>query len=177
AAYAFANAGVQADQVTLAFGWAVVAWIAASSFVLFFALSWGVVVWVLLGEMFPLRIRAAAMGVATATQWLANWLVTVSFPALSDWNLSGTYMMYAAFALLSFLLVWKFVEETKGKTLEEMQGRRNFSSCPGRLGGRYPKAPAPSLTGPELVSTEHSWSCSSSNNQRVIPIDSKNGRS
>ena len=122
AAYAFANAGVQADQVTLAFGWAVVALIAASSFVLFFALSWGVVVWVLLGEMFPLRIRAAAMGVATATQWLANWLVTVSFPALSDWNLSGTYMMYAAFALLSFLLVWKFVEETKGKTLEEMQG-------------------------------------------------------
>ena len=74
------------------------------------------------GEMFPLRIRAAAMGVATATQWLANWLVTVSFPALSDWNLSGTYMMYAAFALLSFLLVWKFVEETRGKTLEEMQG-------------------------------------------------------
>ncbi|HLS02310.1 MAG TPA: MFS transporter, partial [Beutenbergiaceae bacterium] len=122
AAYAFANASVQADQVTLAFGWAVVALIAASSFVLFFALSWGVVVWVLLGEMFPLRIRAAAMGVATATQWLANWLVTVSFPALSDWNLSGTYMMYAAFALLSFLLVWKFVEETKGKTLEEMQG-------------------------------------------------------
>lgn len=122
AAYAFGNATVQGEEVTLAFGWAVVALIAASSFVLFFALSWGVVVWVLLGEMFPLRIRAAAMGVATATQWLANWLVTVSFPSLSDWNLSGTYMIYATFALLSFLFVWKFVSETRGKTLEEMQG-------------------------------------------------------
>ena len=122
AAHAFGNADVQGEEVTLTFGWAVVALSAASTFVLFFALSWGVVVWVLLGEMFPLRIRAAAMGVATATQWLANWLVTVSFPSLSDWNLSGTYMMYATFALLSFLFVWKFVRETKGKTLEEMRG-------------------------------------------------------
>ncbi|MEU3309367.1 sugar porter family MFS transporter [Nocardiopsis sp. NPDC055551] len=122
AAFAFSNARVEGDEVTLAFGWAATALVAASSFVLFFALSWGVVVWVLLGEMFPLRIRAAAMGVATATQWLANWLVTVSFPSLRDWNLSGAYLMYAAFALISFFLVLKFVEETKGKTLEEMRG-------------------------------------------------------
>ncbi|MBE2999498.1 sugar porter family MFS transporter [Nocardiopsis sp. HNM0947] len=122
AALAFSNAVVQGEEVALPEVWGVVALIAASSFVLFFALSWGVVVWVLLGEMFPLRIRAAAMGVATATQWLANWAVTVSFPSLSDWNLSATYMVYAAFALLSLLFVWKFVAETKGKTLEEMQG-------------------------------------------------------
>ncbi|SHI40951.1 MFS transporter, SP family, sugar:H+ symporter [Nocardiopsis flavescens] len=122
AAYAFGHATASGEEVTLPFVWAAVALAAASSFVLFFALSWGVVVWVLLGEMFPLRIRAAAMGVATAVQWLANWAVTVSFPSLRDWSLSGSYLIYAAFALLSLLFVLRFVKETKGKTLEEMTG-------------------------------------------------------
>ncbi|MCW7989764.1 major facilitator transporter [Streptomyces platensis subsp. clarensis] len=97
-----------------------VALIAAHVFVLFFALSWGVVVWVFLGEMFPNRIRAAALGVAASAQWIANWAITASFPSLSDWNLSGTYVIYAVFALLSIPFVLKFVKETKGKALEEM---------------------------------------------------------
>ncbi|MEU9100284.1 sugar porter family MFS transporter [Streptomyces sp. NPDC048361] len=98
----------------------VVALIAAHVFVLFFALSWGVVVWVFLGEMFPNRIRAAALGVAAAAQWIANWAITASFPSLSDWNLSGTYIIYAIFAALSIPFVLKYVKETKGKALEEM---------------------------------------------------------
>jgi MFS transporter, SP family, sugar:H+ symporter len=97
-----------------------VALIAAHCFVLFFALSWGVVVWVFLGEMFPNKIRAAALGVAAAAQWIANWAITASFPSLSDWNLSGTYVIYTCFALLSIPFVAKFVKETKGKSLEEM---------------------------------------------------------
>ncbi|MFF8314261.1 sugar porter family MFS transporter [Streptomyces lydicus] len=97
-----------------------VALIAAHVFVLFFALSWGVVVWVFLGEMFPNRIRAAALGVAASAQWIANWAITASFPSLSDWNLSGTYVIYTFFALLSIPFVLKFVKETKGKALEEM---------------------------------------------------------
>ncbi|MCZ4122607.1 sugar porter family MFS transporter [Streptomyces sp. H39-S7] len=97
-----------------------VALIAAHVFVLFFALSWGVVVWVFLGEMFPNRIRAAALGVAASAQWIANWAITASFPSLADWNLSGTYLIYTFFALLSIPFVLKFVKETKGKTLEEM---------------------------------------------------------
>ncbi|MQS38923.1 sugar porter family MFS transporter [Streptomyces katsurahamanus] len=97
-----------------------VALIAAHVFVLFFALSWGVVVWVLLGEMFPNRIRAAALGVAASAQWIANWLITVTFPDLSDWNLSGTYVIYTCFAVLSIPFVLLFVKETKGKPLEEM---------------------------------------------------------
>ncbi|SPE58446.1 D-xylose transporter [Streptomyces netropsis] len=97
-----------------------VALVAAHAFVLFFALSWGVVVWVFLGEMFPNKIRAAALGVAAAAQWIANWAITASFPSLSDWNLSGTYVIYAFFALLSIPFVMKFVKETKGKALEEM---------------------------------------------------------
>ncbi|MER5995752.1 sugar porter family MFS transporter, partial [Streptomyces viridosporus] len=97
-----------------------VALIAAHVFVLFFALSWGVVVWVLLGEMFPNKIRAAALGVAASAQWIANWMITASFPSLADWNLSGTYVIYTFFAALSIPFVLKFVKETKGKTLEEM---------------------------------------------------------
>ncbi|MBQ1096583.1 sugar porter family MFS transporter [Streptomyces sp. b94] len=99
-------------------GW--VALIAAHVFVLFFALSWGVVVWVFLGEMFPNRLRAAALGVAAAAQWIANWAITASFPSLAEWNLSGTYVIYTIFAALSIPFVLKFVKETKGKALEEM---------------------------------------------------------
>jgi sugar porter (SP) family MFS transporter len=99
-------------------GWT--ALIAAHIFVLFFALSWGVVVWVMLGEMFPNKIRAAALGVAASAQWIANWAITASFPSLADWNLSATYVIYTVSAALSIPFVLKFVKETKGKALEEM---------------------------------------------------------
>src|SRR5690606_24401070 len=88
-AFAFSHARGEGDDVVLSTAWALTALVSASTFVLFFALSWGVVTWVLLGEMFPLRIRAAAMAVATATQWITNWLVTVTFPSLRDWSLPG----------------------------------------------------------------------------------------
>ncbi len=97
-----------------------IALISAHSFVLFFGLSWGVVVWVMLGEMFPNKIRAAALGLSASVLWIANWVVTATFPSLSDWNLSGAYVIYAIFAGLSILFVLRFVPETRGKTLEEM---------------------------------------------------------
>lgn len=96
-----------------------VALVAANLFVVAFGMSWGPVVWVLLGEIFPNRIRAAAMGVATAGNWAANWLVTVTFPALRD-ALGIAYGFYAICAVLSFLFVARWVKETKGRTLEDM---------------------------------------------------------
>ncbi len=120
AAFAFSSARTVGGEVSLPDVQGLVALIAANAFVLFFALSWGVVVWVLLGEMFPNRIRAAALGVAAAAQWVANWLITVTFPALSAWNLPLTYAMYALFAVLSFLFVARWLKETKGRRLEEM---------------------------------------------------------
>ncbi|MEU9232667.1 sugar porter family MFS transporter [Streptomyces subrutilus] len=120
AAWAFSYKSGAGGDIALPQAQGVVALIAANCFVLFFALSWGVVVWVLLGEMFPGRIRAAALGVAAAAQWIANWVITVSFPTLSDWNLSGAYMIYTFFALLSIPFILKWVPETKGKALEEM---------------------------------------------------------
>ena len=73
-----------------------VALIAANLFVVAFGMSWGPVVWVLLGELFPNRIRAAALSLAGAAQWLAIWAITVSFPALSDFSLGVAYGLYAA---------------------------------------------------------------------------------
>jgi SP family sugar:H+ symporter-like MFS transporter len=96
-----------------------VALVAANLFVVAFGMSWGPVVWVLLGEMFPNRIRAAALGLAAAAQWVANWLITVTFPELRG-VLGIAYGFYAICAVLSFVFVWRWVEETKGKHLEDM---------------------------------------------------------
>jgi MFS transporter, SP family, sugar:H+ symporter len=117
----FATAAVDAEGNPALSGAAgPIALIAANLFVVAFGMSWGPVVWVLLGELFPNRIRAAALSLAAAAQWVANWAITVSFPALSDFSLGVAYGLYAAFALLSYLFVTRFVKETKGMELEDM---------------------------------------------------------
>jgi MFS transporter, SP family, sugar:H+ symporter len=98
-----------------------IALVAANLYVFAFGMSWGPVVWVMLGEKFPNRIRAAALGVAAAAQWIANWLISTTFPALSDIGLGLAYGIYTAAAILSFFFVVRFVSETKGKELEEMR--------------------------------------------------------
>jgi len=98
-----------------------IALIAANAFVVFFGMSWGPGVWVLLGEMFNNRIRSTALGVAAAAQWLANFAVSTSFPSMAELSLWFTYGVYAVAALLSLLFVAKFVPETMGKSLEEME--------------------------------------------------------
>ena len=98
-----------------------IALIAANLFVVAFGMSWGPVVWVLLGEMFPNRIRAAALGLAAAGQWAANWLITVTFPGLRE-HLGLAYGFYGLCAVLSGLFVWRWVMETKGVSLEDMHG-------------------------------------------------------
>jgi len=120
AAWAFSYRHGTGTTATLPNLQATVALVAAHIFVLCFAFSWGVVVWVLLGEMFPNKIRALALSVAASAQWIANWAITVSFPTMSDWNLSATYVIYACFALLSIPFVYYCVKETKGRTLESM---------------------------------------------------------
>ncbi|GGS55464.1 sugar porter family MFS transporter [Streptomyces griseoviridis] len=117
AAWAFSGTTGSGDDIGLPDLQAGVALVAAHTFVFFFAASWGVVLWVMVGEMFPLRIRAAAISVATAFNWIANWAVSESFPALSEWNLSAGYVIYAAFALVSAFFVAFAVTETKGTRL------------------------------------------------------------
>ena len=97
-----------------------IALVAANLFVVAFGMSWGPVVWVLLGESFPNRIRAAALSLAAAAQWVANWLITVSFPKMKDISLGMSYGFYAVMAVLSLVFVLKWVKETKGMELEDM---------------------------------------------------------
>jgi sugar porter (SP) family MFS transporter len=98
----------------------VIALLAANGFVVFFGMSWGPAVWVLLGEMFNNRIRGTALGLAAAAQWLANFAISTSFPKMAEIGLSFAYGFYTVFALLSFFFVLRFVPETKGRQLEDM---------------------------------------------------------
>lgn len=99
-------------------------------FIASFALSMGPVVWVLLSEMFPNKIRSVAMSVAVAAQWAANYMVSQSFPVVmgsetnnaAPWNGSLPYFIFIAFILIIAFITYKFIPETKGKTLEEIEG-------------------------------------------------------
>jgi MFS family permease len=121
--WVFANADV-AENGNLMLGEnGTLALIAATSYVFFFNLSWGPVMWVLLGEMFPNQIRGSGLAVAGFAQWMANFAITMTFPImLTTIGLASAYGFYALCALLSVIFVIKMVKETKGKTLESMQG-------------------------------------------------------
>jgi SP family xylose:H+ symportor-like MFS transporter len=93
-----------------------------------FAVSWGPVTWVLLSEIFPNQIRGKAMAVAVAAQWIANYLVSWTFPMLdgnpalvSHFNHGFAYWIYGVMSVLAALFVWKGVPETKGRSLEQME--------------------------------------------------------
>ena len=119
-AASFATAPVVDGEPVLEGAAGPVALVAANLFVVFFGVSWGPVVWVLLGEMFNNRIRAAALGLAAAAQWAGNFVVSTTFPALAEAGLGLAYGLYTAAALLSFVFVARLVRETKGRQLEDM---------------------------------------------------------
>ncbi len=111
----------------------IIALIGILLFIASFAMSMGPIVWVLLSEIFPNRIRSAAMSIAVAAQWLANYFVSQSFPIIVEseanklqvdggvWNNALPYFIFSGFIVVIILFVWKFIPETKGKTLEEME--------------------------------------------------------
>ena len=118
----FAFAGVGPDgKPLLGKEAALIGLTAANLYIVAFAVSWGPVMWVLLGEMFPNRLRGAALAVSGATNWAANFAVTVTFlPLMKAVGLAGAYGLYTVAAAISLIFVWTTVKETKGKTLEEM---------------------------------------------------------
>jgi SP family xylose:H+ symportor-like MFS transporter len=92
-----------------------------------FAMSWGPVCWVLLTEIFPNSIRSA-LSIAVAAQWIANWVVSLTFPVMNDnvwltekFHHGFSYWIYGVMGILSAIFMWKLVPETKGKTLEEIE--------------------------------------------------------
>lgn len=119
--WVFGTAPVNSDgQPVLGDGVDIIALLAFNLYVAFFAATWGPVVWVLLGEMFPNRIRAAALALAAAAQWVANFVVSTAFPPLSSISLGLAYGIFTGFAILSIPFVAKFLRETKGVSLEQM---------------------------------------------------------
>ncbi|MBP1676557.1 MAG: major facilitator transporter [Bacteroidetes bacterium] len=85
-----------------------------------FMMSWGPICWVLISEIFPNTIRGKAVAIAVAAQWIANFVVSSTFPMLEEFSITFTYVLYGVMSVLSALFVWKMVPETKGKTLEDM---------------------------------------------------------
>jgi SP family arabinose:H+ symporter-like MFS transporter len=88
-------------------------------FIACFSFSFGSVVWVLLSEFFPTSVRGKAVSFATLFIWLANWLVGQFFPFLNQWP-ALPFFVFGICSLLAFLLILKWIPETKGKTLEEI---------------------------------------------------------
>lgn len=121
--YAFLNSkvGISGDLDMGDYG--TLALVAANAYVFFFNLSWGPVMWVMLGEMFPNQIRGSGLAVAGLAQWGSNFAITMTFPImLAGIGLAGAYGFYSICALISIFFVAKFVHETKGRALEDMQG-------------------------------------------------------
>ncbi|OON78768.1 sugar porter family MFS transporter [Streptomyces tsukubensis] len=122
-AVAFSQQQGSGDNVSLPSPYGPLALVGANAFVVFFALSWGPILWIMLAEMFPNRMRAMALAIGTASNWIFNFIVTFSFePMTRQVGLSWLYGAFAFFALLSFFFVLRKVPETKNKTLESMRG-------------------------------------------------------
>jgi MFS family permease len=86
-----------------------------------FGFSLGPVVWVLISEIFPNRLRSYAVAITTFTLWAADFIVTLTFPKLLDKFQGYCFVIYGAMCFLCLLFVVKYLEETKGKTLEEIE--------------------------------------------------------
>jgi MFS transporter, SP family, sugar:H+ symporter len=102
---------------------AIVTLICLGTFIASFAATWGPVVWVMLPEILPLSVRGAALGVAITLHWFANFVVSQTFPlALDAWGPGTVFLGYAVIGLVATAFVLKFVTETKGRSLEEIEG-------------------------------------------------------
>ncbi len=119
--------GMEPSLVGASSAFAVVAF---NAYVVFFGMSWGPVVWVLLGEMFPNRIRAAALALAASAQWIANFIVSSAFPPIAARSLTIAYGIFTVFAIASIIFVKKKVPETMGKSLEQISEEADAVKVP-----------------------------------------------
>ena len=129
--YGSIGMAIGAFGVAVTFGNASLALVTMLSIMVYsasFMFSWGPICWVLIAEIFPNTIRGAAVAIAVAFQWIFNWIVSSSFVPMFNMTLDGdphfghwfTYGLYGAICVVAAFFVWRFVPETKGKTLEDM---------------------------------------------------------
>lgn len=107
-------------------------------YVFMFQMSWGAITWVMLGEIFPLGVRAAAMGVATTALWFANGVVSLGFsPLLEAFGVGTLFAGFAVVCFIALIFTIKVVPETKGRSLEEIEERFRTGTMP-----TVPKSPS-----------------------------------
>lgn len=93
-------------------------------YVAFFAMTLGPVVWVVIAEIFPTRVRGRAMAISTVSLWLADFVVSLTFPVIADrLHESFAFWLYAAMCAINFVFIAVVLPETKGKSLEEIERR------------------------------------------------------
>jgi MFS transporter, SP family, arabinose:H+ symporter len=96
--------------------------VAVLIFIAAYSSSLACLTWVILSEIFPNRIRGEAMSVANLSLWTANYVLLQTFPMIEErFGLSSTFGAYSVICCMIFLFVWKFIPETKGKSLEEIE--------------------------------------------------------
>ena len=99
--------------------------VSLNGFIIFFSLGWGPIPWLVLGEIFPDRVKGFASGAAAMTNWFLAFLVTKEFTQVeAAIHNYGTFWLFSGVCLLGVIFVAIFMPETKGKSLEEIQ--RNF---------------------------------------------------
>jgi sugar porter (SP) family MFS transporter len=123
---------------------AIITLICLGTFIASFAATWGPVVWVMLPEILPLSVRGAALGVAVCLHWFANFAVSQTFPiALDAWGPGPVFLGYAVIGVIAAGFVARFVTETKGRSLEQIEsdlqdatgmGERHTRSTPAHTG-------------------------------------------
>jgi sugar porter (SP) family MFS transporter len=123
-----ATAGMALSLATLVFAFhshsisPMVMMISIICYVGFYAFGMGPVPWIIISEIFPNKIRGRAASIATSTLWTSTLVVTFTFLSLvRTFDISGTFAIYATLSLLGFVYIWRYVPESRGKTLEQIQ--------------------------------------------------------
>jgi sugar porter (SP) family MFS transporter len=99
-----------------------IAMLSLMAYVAFFAIGLGPVTWVVISEIFPLKVRGKAMTVATFVNWFFNYLVSLTFlDLIAQIKAEGTFLIFALLSGLAFWFVFRYIPETKGKSLEEIE--------------------------------------------------------
>ena len=92
-------------------------------YIAFFAFSQGAVIWVFISEIFPNQVRAKGQTLGSMTHWIMAAVIAFAFPMLTE-NLGGgnTFLFFCIMMVLQLIFVWKIMPETKGKSLEQLEG-------------------------------------------------------
>lgn len=98
-----------------------------------FSLSWGGMVWIMLGEIFPLRVRGTAMGIATFGNWFGNFLVGLLFPVLLGTGTGTVFLVFMVLCVVAFGFAYAVVPETKGRSLEQIEEQLGLSEVRAKL--------------------------------------------